>query len=115
MPEKVMEQKQGTSSEQKDKEPKKDEPVSKTGNSYEMPPPYKPPLPFPQREQKAKAKKQFQKFLTTLQGVHVKMPLIEAITQIPSYVKFLKELLTNKHKWEDYSTVPLTGECSAIL
>ncbi|KAK5836341.1 hypothetical protein PVK06_012125 [Gossypium arboreum] len=34
---------------------------------------------------------------------------------MPTYVKFLKELLTNKRKFEDLSTVELNKECSAIL
>ncbi|KAK5794226.1 hypothetical protein PVK06_035443 [Gossypium arboreum] len=34
---------------------------------------------------------------------------------MPTYAKFLKELLTNKRKFEDLSTVELNKECSAIL
>ncbi|XP_062075103.1 uncharacterized protein LOC133779123 [Humulus lupulus] len=34
---------------------------------------------------------------------------------MPSYVKFMKEILFNKRKIEDYETVALTEECSAII
>ncbi|KAJ9186652.1 hypothetical protein P3X46_002199 [Hevea brasiliensis] len=34
---------------------------------------------------------------------------------MPSYAKFLKEILSNKRRLEDYETVALTEECSAIL
>ncbi|KAJ9178565.1 hypothetical protein P3X46_010441 [Hevea brasiliensis] len=34
---------------------------------------------------------------------------------MPSYAKFLKEILSNKRKLEDHETVALTEECSAIL
>ncbi|KAK5813159.1 hypothetical protein PVK06_028606 [Gossypium arboreum] len=34
---------------------------------------------------------------------------------MPIYTKFLKELLTNKRKFEDLSIVELNEECSAIL
>ncbi|KAG8501565.1 hypothetical protein CXB51_003844 [Gossypium anomalum] len=34
---------------------------------------------------------------------------------MPTYAKFLKELLTNKRKFEDLSTVELNEECSAIF
>ncbi|XP_058003698.1 uncharacterized protein LOC131180102 [Hevea brasiliensis] len=34
---------------------------------------------------------------------------------MPSYAKFLKEILSNKEKLEDYETVALTEEYSAIL
>ncbi len=34
---------------------------------------------------------------------------------MPSYTKFLKDILSKKRKLEDYETVVLTEECSAIL
>ncbi|XP_057993047.1 uncharacterized protein LOC131174030 [Hevea brasiliensis] len=34
---------------------------------------------------------------------------------MPSYAKFLKEILLNKRRLEDHETVALTEECSAIL
>ncbi|KAK5812003.1 hypothetical protein PVK06_027397 [Gossypium arboreum] len=34
---------------------------------------------------------------------------------MPTYAKFLKELLINKRKFEDFSTVELNEKCSAIL
>ncbi|XP_050889518.1 uncharacterized protein LOC127094781 [Lathyrus oleraceus] len=39
----------------------------------------------------------------------------EAITQMPSYAKFLKGILSNKKNLEDDETVMLTAECSAII
>ncbi|XP_062099774.1 uncharacterized protein LOC133805614 [Humulus lupulus] len=38
-----------------------------------------------------------------------------ALEQMPSYVKFMKEILSKKRKTEDYETVVLTEECSATL
>ena len=34
---------------------------------------------------------------------------------MPSYVKFMKEILSNKKKLEEYETVSMTEECSTIL
>ena len=34
---------------------------------------------------------------------------------MPSYAKFLKEILGNKKKLEDYETIKLNEECSAII
>ncbi|XP_024024091.1 uncharacterized protein LOC112092349 [Morus notabilis] len=34
---------------------------------------------------------------------------------MPSHVKFMKDILSNKRKLEDYETFALTKECSAIL
>ncbi|XP_010248084.1 PREDICTED: uncharacterized protein LOC104591013 [Nelumbo nucifera] len=38
-----------------------------------------------------------------------------ALTQMPHYAKFLKEILANKRKLGDVATVSLNKECSAIL
>ncbi|XP_037494614.1 uncharacterized protein LOC119370468 [Jatropha curcas] len=40
---------------------------------------------------------------------------MEAITQIPNYGKFLKDLISKKRSWEDVSTVSLTEDCSSII
>ncbi|XP_057990625.1 uncharacterized protein LOC131173001 [Hevea brasiliensis] len=37
------------------------------------------------------------------------------LSQMPSYAKFFKEILSKKRKQKDYETVALTNECSAIL
>ncbi|XP_073019357.1 uncharacterized protein [Primulina eburnea] len=39
----------------------------------------------------------------------------EALAQMPSYAKFLKEILSKKRKLGDFETVNLSEECSAIL
>ncbi|XP_070044866.1 uncharacterized protein [Nicotiana tomentosiformis] len=39
----------------------------------------------------------------------------EALTQMPSYAKFFKEILSSKRKLEEVSVVKLTEKCSAIL
>ncbi|XP_020270991.1 uncharacterized protein LOC109846180 [Asparagus officinalis] len=42
-------------------------------------------------------------------------PFPKAISQMPYYAKFLKEILSNKRKLEEYEIVALTEECSAII
>ncbi|XP_019257811.1 PREDICTED: uncharacterized protein LOC109236034 [Nicotiana attenuata] len=39
----------------------------------------------------------------------------DALTQMPSYAKFLKEILSSKRKLEEVSVVKITEKCSAIL
>ncbi|XP_073017738.1 uncharacterized protein [Primulina eburnea] len=39
----------------------------------------------------------------------------EALAQMPSYAKFLKEILSNKRKLVDFDTVKLSEDCSALL
>ncbi|XP_020270799.1 uncharacterized protein LOC109845984 [Asparagus officinalis] len=82
---------------------------------YVAPLPYKPPLPFPQRQVKAKLEKQFGKFIEILKKLHINIPFVEVISQMPSYAKFLKEILSNKRRLEEYETVALTQECSDII
>ncbi|XP_073119897.1 uncharacterized protein [Henckelia pumila] len=42
-------------------------------------------------------------------------PCKDALAQIPSYAKFLKEILANKRKLTNLGTVNLNEECSAVL
>ncbi|XP_017981014.1 PREDICTED: uncharacterized protein LOC108663036 [Theobroma cacao] len=74
-----------------------------------------PPPPFPQRLKKQRLDKQFEKFLNVFKKLHINIPFAEALENMPSYVKFLKDILTKKRKLEDFETVALTEECSAII
>ncbi|KAL5550836.1 hypothetical protein UlMin_001012 [Ulmus minor] len=74
-----------------------------------------PPPPFPQRLRKANQDKQFGKFLEILKQLHINIPLVEALQQMPNYVKFMKDVLTNKRKLGEFETVALTNECSLLL
>jgi hypothetical protein len=82
---------------------------------YVPPPHCKPLIPFPQRLDKSKSEGQFKKFVELLEKLNINIPFTEAIIQMPSYAKFLKEILTNKRKIDDDDTVALTEECSAII
>ena len=62
------------------------------------PPPYKPPILYPQRLTNSKTMGQFKKFVEILKQLNITIPFTEAITQMPSYAKFLKEILSNKKK-----------------
>nr|XP_016467645.1 PREDICTED: uncharacterized protein LOC107790255 [Nicotiana tabacum] len=57
------------------------------------------------KEQKDKERKQ----------LYINIPFTKVLTQMPSYAKFLKEILSNKRKMEEVSVVKLTEKCSAIL
>ncbi|CAN6566835.1 unnamed protein product [Malus baccata var. baccata] len=75
----------------------------------------KPPLPFPQRQQQRSKDQQCIEFMKTLAKVQINLPLLDAIKQIPSYAKFLKELCSKKKKFLEYEKVILTEQCSAVL
>ncbi|XP_060961611.1 uncharacterized protein LOC133031876 [Cannabis sativa] len=72
-------------------------------------------IPYPQRLRKTNLDKQFTKFLEVFKRLHINIPFAEALEQMSSYVKFMKEILSRKRKMEDYETVALIEECSAIL
>lgn len=40
---------------------------------------------------------------------------VKALEQMPSYVKFMKQILSNKKKLDEFEIVMLNEECSAIL
>ena len=81
----------------------------------EKPPLYRPPVPFPQRLAEHKLNEQFANFLHVLKQLHITIPFTDALTQIPTYTKFLKDILTNKRSLEGRGTVKLIEQCSAIL
>ncbi|XP_021297502.1 uncharacterized protein LOC110426591 [Herrania umbratica] len=73
------------------------------------------PPPFPQHFQKKKLDAQFQKFLEVFKKLYINILFTEALEQMPSYVKFLKDFLTNKRRLDEYEIVEFTKECSAII
>ncbi|XP_031120918.1 uncharacterized protein LOC116024157 [Ipomoea triloba] len=65
-------------------------------------------LPYPQRLWKSKESDRESKFHKMLDKLEISMPFVEAITQIPSYKKFLKNILGNKKKPEKSAVVDLS-------
>ena len=73
------------------------------------------PISYPQRLNKHKLDKQFTKFMEVFKKLHINIPFADALEQMPSYVKFMKDILSQKRRLADFETVNLTEECSAIL
>jgi hypothetical protein len=71
--------------------------------------------PFPQRLVKPKKEKQLLDIFETFRKVKINIYLLDAIQQIPSYAKFLKDCCTHKKKFQDHEKVALTEEVSAVL
>ncbi|XP_031131727.1 uncharacterized protein LOC116033113 [Ipomoea triloba] len=81
----------------------------------EPPPVPKAKLPFPQRFRTDIDNAKYDKFLQMLRQLHIDMPFIDALGEMPRYAKFLKDLLSNKKRLSETATVVLGEECSAIL
>ncbi|XP_021974833.1 uncharacterized protein LOC110869940 [Helianthus annuus] len=47
--------------------------------------------------------------------LHINIPFVEALAQMPKNAKFLKDILSNKQKLEDMSCVVMNKSCSTIL
>ncbi|GJS25979.1 reverse transcriptase domain-containing protein [Tanacetum coccineum] len=91
----------------------KDPPIisEKTNQPLIKPPPQ---VPFPNRFRKEKEDALQKKFMENLKQLHINMPIIEALAQMPKYAKYLKSLLTKKTLEEAY-TVAMNERCSALL
>ncbi|PPS00248.1 hypothetical protein GOBAR_AA20411 [Gossypium barbadense] len=76
---------------------------------------YKPCVPYPNATRKDHSDEQLGKFLKLLKKLYINLPFIEALSNMPNAVKFLKELLANKRKLDERSHVELNAVCSAIL
>ncbi|XP_070057867.1 uncharacterized protein [Nicotiana tomentosiformis] len=50
-----------------------------------------------------------------LKQIHVNIPLIDALREMPGYAKMIKDLISRKFDFQDLSTVTLTQTCSAVM
>ena len=71
-------------------------------------------LPFPRRNHKATVDEQFGKFVEVIKKLYVNIPLLEAM-QVPTYAKYLKDILNNKRPIPSTEVLKLTEECSAAI
>ena len=76
---------------------------------------YNPQVPFPHRLQKAKLEEQFSKFLNMFKNIEINIHFSEALTQMPCYAKFMKDILSRKRKIVEEGIVSLTATCSAVI
>ncbi|GJZ84975.1 reverse transcriptase domain-containing protein [Tanacetum coccineum] len=95
-------------------------PQPKTQNSKpvkETPLPklYKPKIPYPQCLRKEKMEAQYRKFLDMIRAVRINVPLVDVLAGMPNYGKFLKELISNKHKIEQIFAAFLSDESPAMI
>ena len=54
------------------------------------------PIPYPQRLKKNKLDKKFTKFMEVFKKLHINIPFVDALEQMPSYLKFMKDILSKK-------------------
>ena len=71
--------------------------------------------PFPQRLKDGVEKRIYSKFFDMFASLHVNIPFIKALQQMPSYIKYMKELLTRKSSLKGGQTIVMNKECSALI
>ena len=78
-----------------------------------------PKLPFPPRKNKDQTEKKYKRFVELLISLKLNIPFTEALSEMPAYNKFLKEILFNKRSLPDWvnecRSLSLTNECSALI
>ncbi|GJS87904.1 reverse transcriptase domain-containing protein [Tanacetum coccineum] len=72
----------------------------------------KPKIPYPQCLRKEKMEAQYGKFLDMIRAVRINVPFADVLAGMPNYSKFLKELISNKHKIEQIYAAFLSDESS---
>ncbi|CAL1379335.1 unnamed protein product [Linum trigynum] len=92
------------------KQVEKDEEVP-TPKSQPMVKAHVPQLPVPTRIHEYKLETEFSKFMVMLKQVQINLPFVEALSKMPKYAKFIKDLLTKG----EILTVILNEVCSVIL
>jgi hypothetical protein len=98
------------STKEKDAEPSTSTPT------IEIPPrSFVPKAPYPDRLLAPKKGGKFEDILEVFKQVQINIPFLDAIQQVPSYAKFLKDLITVKRKTNVPNKVCLTDQVSSIL
>ncbi|RYR09575.1 hypothetical protein Ahy_B05g077942 [Arachis hypogaea] len=106
-PSKLSEQPEDTSAEKEEKEYQEPE-ISK----QELLRLY---APFPQLLNGAVEKRIYSRFLDLFASLHVNIPFLKTIQQMPAYIKYMKELLPRKSSLKGGQTIVMNKECSALI
>ena len=73
------------------------------------------PILYPKPLKKNKLDKQFAKFMEVFKKLHINIPFVDALENMPSYVKFMTNILSKKRTLLDFEKMNLTEECNAII
>ena len=64
---------------------------------------------------KSKMDDQFAKFLNMFKKIEVDIPFAEALTQMPHYAMFMKDILSKKRNLDEEGVVSLLATCSVVI
>ena len=69
-------------------------------------------VPYPMVPSKKDKDHHLARFLDIFRKLEITMPFGEALQQMPLYSKFLKDMLTRKHKYIHQENIVMEGKCS---
>jgi hypothetical protein len=69
---------------------------------------------FPRRIRRPQSDEQFSMFMEVIQKLYVNIPLLDAI-QVPTYAKYIRDILNKKRPLPSTKVIKLTEECSAAI
>ena len=71
-------------------------------------------LSFPTRKRKQVVDEQFARFVEMIEKIHVSVPLMDVL-HVPSYTKYIKDIINNKQPLPSTEVVKLMEECSTAI
>jgi hypothetical protein len=71
-------------------------------------------IPFPHRIRRPQSDEQFSKFMEVIQKLYVNILLLDVI-QVPTYAKYIRDILNKKRPLPSTEVIKLTKECSAAI
>jgi hypothetical protein len=71
-------------------------------------------LPFPKKIKRLASDERFNRFVDTIQCINISVALLEAM-QVPTYPRYLKDILTNKRPLPTTKVIKLTEACSLAI
>ncbi|XP_020203761.1 uncharacterized protein LOC109789258 [Cajanus cajan] len=69
-------------------------------------------LPYPHASSRKDKERQFARFLDIFKRLQINIPFSEALEQMPTYAKFMKELLSKKRRFIEEETIELEAGCN---
>jgi hypothetical protein len=71
-------------------------------------------IPYPRRVRKPQVDDQFGKFVVVIQKLYVNITSLDAM-QVPTYAKYIRDILNKKKPLPTTEIIKLTEECSAAI
>ncbi|XP_059458356.1 uncharacterized protein LOC132187950 [Corylus avellana] len=101
--------------ESRNKEERDAKPSTATPTVEDPPRSFVPKAPYPERLQAPKKIGKFEDILEVFKQDQINIPFLDAIQQVPSYAKLLKDMITIKRRMNVPKKVCLTEQVSSIL